>query len=160
MARVALLAAALAAVAAALTACGQGKISVPTSDTTLHKGAVLFSQRCSGCHTLKAAATHGSASQIRTRERTDGPNFNVRTETMERVLYAIHNGGFSGAIMPQNIVVGPDADAVAKFVAKYAGAEAKAEPNPASGVSNRNVRGTTPPKSQPAGGSTGTKPAK
>ena len=42
----------------------------------------------------------------RDRERTDGPNFNIRRECVEHVLYAIRNGGFSGAIMPQNIVVG------------------------------------------------------
>ena len=40
------------------------------------------------------------------------------------MLYAIRNGGFSGAIMPQNIVVGEDAEAVAEFVAKYAGTDA------------------------------------
>jgi hypothetical protein len=37
------------------------------------------------------------------------------------VLYAIENGGFSGAYMPQNIVVGQDAKDVANFVATYAG---------------------------------------
>jgi hypothetical protein len=41
------------------------------------------------------------------------------------VLYAIENGGFSGAIMPQNIVVGQDAQEVAQFVAHYAGASAR-----------------------------------
>ncbi len=40
---------------------------------------------------------------------------------MDNVLYAIRNGGYSGAIMPQNIVVGEDAQAVAEFVAEYAG---------------------------------------
>ena len=40
---------------------------------------------------------------------------------IDRVLYAIENGGFSGAYMPQNIVVGQDAIEVAKFVATYAG---------------------------------------
>jgi hypothetical protein len=57
--------------------------------------------------------------------RTNGPNFNVRCERpVDRVLYAIENGGFSGAIMPQNIVVGHDATVVAQFVAKYAGRQA------------------------------------
>ena len=37
------------------------------------------------------------------------------------MLYAIQNGGFSGSIMPQNIVVGDEARAVAEFVAEYAG---------------------------------------
>jgi mono/diheme cytochrome c family protein len=112
------------AVAALAGACGTEKISVPTSDPT-HAGAVLFSQRCSGCHTLSYAAAHGSANNPRTAQFNNGPNFNVRCERpVARVLYAIENGGFSGAIMPQNIVVGQDADLVAQFVAKYAGRQA------------------------------------
>jgi mono/diheme cytochrome c family protein len=115
-------------VAVALSACGTQKISVPKSDPTYH-GAVLFSQRCSGCHTLSYAATHGSASNVRTREITNGPNFNVRCERpVARVIYAIENGGFSGATMPQNVVVGKDAQDVAEFVAKYAGRNAPPAP--------------------------------
>ena len=57
---------------------------------------------------------------------SSGPNLNQRHETPDQVLYAIRNGGFSGAIMPQNVVVGKDAQAVAAFVAKYAGSQAKA----------------------------------
>ena len=41
------------------------------------------------------------------------------------MLYAIRNGGFSGAIMPENIVVGQDAEDVADFLSKYAGAGAR-----------------------------------
>ena len=37
------------------------------------------------------------------------------------MLYAIRNGGFSGAIMPANIVVGQDAEAVADFLSEYSG---------------------------------------
>ena len=86
---------------------------------------MLFSERCAGCHTLYAAGTHGSAPNIRTAQAISGPNFNVRCERpINRVLYAIANGGFSGAYMPQNIVVGQDAVDVAKFVATYAGAKA------------------------------------
>jgi hypothetical protein len=60
-----------------------------------------------------------------TAEFNNGPNFDVRCERPEtRVLYAIENGGFSGAIMPQNIVVGKDAMDVARFVATYAGRQA------------------------------------
>src|ERR1700716_4619479 len=112
------------AIAALVSACGTEKVSVPSSDPT-HQGAVLFSQRCSGCHTLSYAATHGSAANVRSRQITDGPNFNVRCERpITRVLYAIENGGFSGAIMPQNVVVGQDAITVAQFVSKYAGRQA------------------------------------
>ncbi len=88
----------------------------------MYHGAVLFSQRCSGCHTLNYAGTHGSAPNVRTAQAINGPNFNVRCERpITRVLYAIENGGFSGAYMPQNIVVGQDAADVAKFVSTYAG---------------------------------------
>ncbi|HXQ88267.1 MAG TPA: hypothetical protein VN733_01390, partial [Solirubrobacterales bacterium] len=63
-------------------------------------------------------------------ERTNGPNFNTRKVEKDDVLFAIRNGGFSGAIMPENIVVGEEADEVARFVAKYAGSEAEESPRP------------------------------
>jgi mono/diheme cytochrome c family protein len=111
-----------------LSACGVGeeKISVAASDPD-YNGAVLFATHCSGCHTLSAAGTQGSGNRG---ERTQGPNLNQRTETVADALYAIQNGGFSGAIMPQNIVVGEEASEVAKFVAKYAGSEAEQSPRP------------------------------
>jgi uncharacterized cupredoxin-like copper-binding protein/mono/diheme cytochrome c family protein len=110
------------------TACGTEKIGI-AQDNPNHAGAVLFNQRCSGCHTLSYAATHGSAANVRTREIVNGPNFNVRCERpVTRVLYAIQNGGFSGAIMPQNVVVGQQATEVSKFVATYAGRQAKGPP--------------------------------
>jgi mono/diheme cytochrome c family protein len=106
-----------------LAACGEQQIEVASSSPQ-HGGAELFQQRCAGCHTFSVAATQGGSANVRTRERTDGPNFNTRRECIERVLYAIENGGFSGAIMPQNIVVGEQARAVAEFVARYAGQDA------------------------------------
>jgi mono/diheme cytochrome c family protein len=111
-----------------LSACGFGeeKISVSEKDPD-YNGAVLFATHCSGCHTLSAAGTQGSGNRG---ERTQGPNLNQRTETVDDALYAIQNGGFSGAIMPQNIVVGDEAEEVAKFVAKYAGSEAEQSPRP------------------------------
>jgi mono/diheme cytochrome c family protein len=116
-----------------VAACGTQKISVPKKQTDLYHGAVLFSQRCSGCHTLSYAATHGSATNVRTAQANIGPNFNVRCERpAARVLYAIENGGFSGAIMPQNVVVGHDAIDVAKFVATYAGRQAPSIPGVAA----------------------------
>ena len=44
------------------------------------------------------------------------------------MLYAIRNGGFSGAIMPENIVVGDDAKDVAEFLAHYSGSKAEKVP--------------------------------
>ncbi len=117
------------ALALPLAACGEQKIEVASSSPQ-HTGAELFQQRCAGCHTFDAAGTMGSSANVRTRERTDGPNFDTRPECIERVLYAIQNGGFSGAIMPQNIVVGEQAQQVAEFVARYAGQQAEG-PRPA-----------------------------
>jgi mono/diheme cytochrome c family protein len=126
--KVLLMIVAAVALAAVATGCGTEKISV-ASDNPNYTGAELFNQRCSGCHTLSYAATHGSAANVRTREIVNGPNFNVRCERpVDRVLYAIKNGGFSGAIMPQNIVVGQQAVEVAKFVATYAGRQARTSP--------------------------------
>jgi cytochrome c551 len=115
----------LLAVAVLASACGTEKISVPQSQPALHEGAVLFNQRCGGCHTLSYAGTHGSAANVRTAQLNNGPNFDIRCERpVARVLYAIQNGGFSGVVMPQNVVVGQQAIDVAEFVAKYAGHKA------------------------------------
>ena len=111
--------------AAVLAACGD-KSNLPANESASVKaGAKLFAERCHGCHTLDTVGAEGGATSVRDRERVDGPNFNVRVEKVENVLYAIRNGGYSGAIMPENIVVGKDADSVAEFLAKYAGREAK-----------------------------------
>jgi mono/diheme cytochrome c family protein len=125
LAKILALGTAAVAVAAITAACGTQRIAVPKAQVELHSGAQLFQQRCSGCHTLSYAASNGSASNIRTAQAVSGPNFNQRCERpVDRVLYAIENGGFSGAYMPQNVVVGQDALAVAKFVATYAGRQA------------------------------------
>jgi mono/diheme cytochrome c family protein len=123
MPRRALTAAVALAATASLSACGTQSVSVSKSDPT-YKGAQLFAERCSGCHTLAKAGTQGSATKVRDRERVDGPNFNTRKEQVDQVLYAIRNGGFSGAIMPENIVVGRQAREVAEFLAKYSGTKA------------------------------------
>jgi mono/diheme cytochrome c family protein len=120
------------AAAGSLSACGSQGISVAKNDST-YRGAQLFSERCSGCHTLDKVGAQGSATKVRDRERVDGPNFNVRKEQVDQVLYAIRNGGFSGAIMPENIVVGKDAQAVAEFLAKYSGLKAPKSSSSSSG---------------------------
>jgi mono/diheme cytochrome c family protein len=115
-------------VVAAVTGCGTQGVQVSSNDPT-HEGAVIFSERCSGCHTLTPAGTEGSANRS---ERVQGPNLDQRQETMADVMYAIRNGGFSGAIMPQNIVVGADVQKVAAFVSKYAGQDVTSQPAPAA----------------------------
>ncbi len=114
---------AAACAAAFFAGCGSGEIKVPEDDQTASRGARLFYERCSGCHTFEAANSYGSkaAGQLQGGERTNGPNFDERKENKDDVLFAIRNGGFSGAIMPANIVTGEDAEAVADFVEKYSG---------------------------------------
>jgi mono/diheme cytochrome c family protein len=131
--KVILLTVAAVALVLATAACGTERISVPRSDPSYasdNLAAHLFAERCAGCHTLSYAGTHGSAANPRTAEAINGPNFDVRCERPAiRVLYAIENGGFSGAYMPQNVFVGQQAREVADFVARFAGRAAPVEPN-------------------------------
>jgi mono/diheme cytochrome c family protein len=129
MPRRSLLALALAACALTATACGEEGIQLAQSDPD-YEGAKIFEQRCSGCHTLTAAGTQGSATNPNDREYKDGPNFDQRREEADQVLFAIENGGFSSGPMPQDIVVGEEAQKVADFVAKYSGSEAAATQSP------------------------------
>lgn len=113
----------LVVASAAVAGCGSQGVSVPESEPVARAGATIFADRCGGCHTIAAAGTQGSKPEGETnsQDRTNGPNFDSRKETYESVLTAIRQGGFSGAIMPGNIVTGKDADAVAVFLAKYSG---------------------------------------
>ena len=117
---------AVAALGLTLAACGSQKISVSESDPN-YAGAVLFAERCGGCHTLTPAGTQGSDARS---IRSQGPNLDARVEAKDDVLFAIRNGGYSGAIMPQNIVTGKDAEKVADFVAEYAGTQEESSPRP------------------------------
>jgi mono/diheme cytochrome c family protein len=127
----------LCALAAVLAAGCGGEIEVPEDQTANHEGAVLFYERCSGCHSLDAANAYGSKppGSLQGGERTNGPNFNVRKVSADDALYAIRNGGFSGAIMPANIVVGEDAELVADFLEQYSGGGSGTNDPTASGES-------------------------
>jgi mono/diheme cytochrome c family protein len=109
---------------AVLAGCG-GEIEVSEDQTANREGAELFNERCSGCHTLDAANSYGSkpTGELEGGETTNGPNLNVRHVSREDALFAIRNGGFSGQIMPANIVVGEDAELVAEFLDKYSGGD-------------------------------------
>ncbi len=124
MARRLVIAASLAAAALISSGCGSQSVSVPKTNPD-HAGAVIFAARCGACHTLSAAGTQGSATDVSDRENVDGPSFDARHESRPDVLFAIANGGFSGAIMPENIVTGDEAKQVAAFVSKYAGKASK-----------------------------------
>ena len=84
-----------------LAACGTEDVSVTSSED--EAGAVLFADHCAGCHTLTPAGTQGSGNRSL---RVQGPNLDQRAVPYEDALFAIRNGGASGAVMPQNIVAG------------------------------------------------------
>ncbi len=111
----------------AFSACGTQGIQVAQT-SPFYSGAVIFRDHCSGCHTLSVVGASGSATSISSRLKTNGPNFNQRKEQYNQVIYAIENGGFSGAIMPENIVVGRQAQEVAAFLTRYSGLQAKQQP--------------------------------
>lgn len=114
----------IAAASSVFAACGSESNSVTGQSAAVQSGSKLFAERCSGCHTLSVVGAEGSAAQLSSAEKTNGPNFNTRKECYENVVYAIQNGGFSGAIMPANIVVGKETEQIAAFLSKYAGSEA------------------------------------
>jgi mono/diheme cytochrome c family protein len=110
-------------------ACGKENVQTADLPPEDSQAAQLFWENCSGCHTLSEVGAEGSAKGIGGRERVDGPNFDQRAITKEQALYAIRNGGYSGAVMPANILTGDEAEQVAEFLEEYAGKE---KPPPAS----------------------------
>ena len=116
---------AIAAAALILAACGTEDVSVTSPDD--EAGAVLFAEHCAGCHTLSPAGTQGSGNRSL---RVQGPNLDQRKVSYQDALFAIHNGGASGAVMPQNIVVGGDAEKVARFIGDYSGTQVEDTPRP------------------------------
>lgn len=112
-----------------IAACGSEGVSVSESESTASAGADLFTANCAGCHTLSAAGSQGSGNRAL---RAQGPNLDQRVESYDDTLFAIRNGGYSGAIMPQNIVVGEDASLVAEFVSKYSGSEVEEPARPST----------------------------
>jgi cytochrome c551 len=68
------------------------------------QGRTLFVENCGSCHTLDAAGTQGDI----------GPNLDEAQVDMAEVLAKIKEGP---GVMPENLVDGADAEAVAAFVA-------------------------------------------
>jgi len=134
-----LIAVSLAATAGGIVACGEEGVSSSLTEEQ-RQAADLFNERCSGCHTLSVAGTQGSATNVRTREYKDGPNFDQRKVTKNCALYAIRNGGFSSGPMPQNIVEGEQAVQLAEFLAEVSGSDVQLPPG-----------ATEPPDCPPAG---------
>jgi len=71
-------------------------------------GKEVFTNTCGGCHTLADAGTNGQV----------GPNLDELQPDRQRVLTAIQTGP---GPMPENLVVGREAEAVAEYVSTAAG---------------------------------------
>ena len=77
--------------------------------------------------------------------RTNGPNFDFRKEQVQQVLYAIRNGGFSGA--SPEIVLGAQAAGSPSFLAKYPGLQAPKVPSiENTAIPGSSERRRAPPK--------------
>jgi cytochrome c6 len=71
-------------------------------------GKELFIDNCAVCHTLGAAGIKGFG----------GPNLDKLKPSRQRVLAAIRRGGSGYGIMPPDLVVGAEANRVARYVSQ------------------------------------------
>jgi mono/diheme cytochrome c family protein len=142
---------AILSAAAVLAACGTEDVSVSGADADSEAGAQIFATHCAGCHTLTPAGTQGSGNRAL---RTQGPNLDQRAISREDALFAIHNGGASGAVMPQNIVTGADAEKVADFIDQYSGTQVEDSPRPSADGGSSSGSGSSDSGGSSADGST------
>ena len=113
-------------VAAGLSGCGQTGVASSSGD--VGQGKQLFTTKCGGCHRLADAGTQG----------TQGPDLDgafyaarqqkFKVSTIRQVVYdQIYH---AAAPMPQKLVTGADAAAVAAYVASVAGTGTASEGAP------------------------------
>jgi cytochrome c551 len=99
---------ALAAVLAAAGCGGGGHPGTTGGGSTATTAEVLFVRNCGACHHLAAAGTEGGV----------GVDLDKARPGRAAVLQAIADGPGS---MPENLLTGADAKAVAAYVARVAG---------------------------------------
>ena len=102
-----------AALLGAAAGCGggddnQGASSGSGGTPPQQSGKELFTNTCAGCHTLKDAGANGQV----------GPNLDEIAPDKDLVLATLRAG--PGA-MPENLLVGAEADRVATYVSSVAG---------------------------------------
>jgi cytochrome c553 len=91
---------------------GTGSLRSKQISGQLEEGKTTFIQTCKSCHTLEAVNAHG----------VTGPNLDdLAPLDKQRVLNAIERGGTGTGRMPPQLLDGPDAEAVAAYVAAVAG---------------------------------------
>jgi mono/diheme cytochrome c family protein len=95
----------------AFAGCGGGDKTETTdrpAQSATGDGKSIFASTCGGCHTLEDAGTGGKI----------GPNLDDRKPSKDEVLSAIKRGPSS---MPENLLAGDDATAVAENGSSVAG---------------------------------------
>ena len=91
---------------------GVGRLADTQASGQVARGKRIFRQTCASCHTLAAVDARG----------VTGPNLDqIGQITKQRVLSAIKIGGTGDGRMPAGLLQGPNAEAVAAFVASVAG---------------------------------------
>ena len=91
---------------------GVGRLRDESLSSEDMRGKDLFQQNCSSCHNLDAVNARG----------VTGPDLDELGQLdRRRVLNAIRTGGTGQGRMPAGLLDGPDAQAVAGYVAKVAG---------------------------------------
>ncbi len=92
---------------------GAGQLQAEKPSPELEEGKLLFGQNCASCHSLAAYNAQGAT----------GPNLDELGQlSPERVRNAIQNGGTGDLRMPARLLEEKEADAVAAYVSKAAGA--------------------------------------
>jgi mono/diheme cytochrome c family protein len=109
-------AALLSVAALALAGCGTGGLHEENVD--VGQGKLLFKQNCGGCHTLREAGTRSDIGPnlddaFAADKAEDFDESTIRAVVREQIKYAVPP-------MPQDLVTGVDADAVAEYVAQVA----------------------------------------
>jgi mono/diheme cytochrome c family protein len=107
---------------AALAVAGCGTEGLTPAEADVAEGKTLFKQTCGGCHTLREAGTAGSNP---TANPASGPNLDeafaaARMEGFEESTIretVRHQIDFPTPPMPEDLVEGDEADAVAAYVA-------------------------------------------
>jgi cytochrome c551 len=91
---------------------GVGPLERGALNAEAREGKRLFEQSCASCHNLDAVNARGAT----------GPDLDEIGEVSpERIRNAIKNGGTGQKRMPEGLLEGEEADAVAVYVSKVAG---------------------------------------
>ena len=140
------------AAAAALLAAGCGSTGHQAAGGDVGLGKALFQQKCAGCHTLADANAKGAVGPNLDDALGDPQQQGFKESTVRDVVRG--QIAYASPPMPQNLVTGAQAEAVAAYVAQVAGKPVqgtgvKASPLPGSTSSTTAATSTTP---APSGG--------